>query len=55
MNKQDFVIDFVRLNELTSHPNDNPNQTGPFASGYCFSITRKVIKHYMDINYLISF
>ena len=48
--ESDYIIDFDRLNELTSHDNDSPssNQTG-FGSLYIHSITRKVIKEYMEI------
>lgn len=45
-----YVIDFERLNELTSHPNDNPNTGGYQSSGtFVFSTTRKIIKEYLEI------
>src|ERR1035437_3235786 len=47
----EYIIDFDRLNQLTVHPHDNPNNTGTVYGGvsYYFSITRKIIKEYMDI------
>lgn len=52
LSKLEYVIDFERLNQLTSHPNDNPNSNNAYSgnpTGYCHSITRKVIKQYLDI------
>jgi len=45
--KSNFIIDFERLNYLTTHPNDN--NTAGYNGSYCYSITRKCIKIYMDI------
>mgnify|MGYP000844831189 CR=1 FL=1 len=48
--ESDYIIDFERLNELTCHENDDPsnNQSG-FGALYIHSISRKVIKEYMEI------
>ena len=45
MNK--YIIDFERINELTSHNNDNP-QDG-YSGTFCYSISKKILKKYMDI------
>ena len=47
--KSEYVIDFERLNELTTHPNDDPKGTTGFASGYCYTTTRKIIKDLVEI------
>lgn len=48
--ESEYIIDFERLNELTSHENDNPSSNqGGFGSMYIHSTTRKVIKEYMEI------
>lgn len=43
-----YIIDFERLNQLTTHNNDSPNNStlGP---SYMYGITRKILKEYMDI------
>ena len=46
--KSDYIIDFERVNELSVHPNDNPNSPS-LVSGYCYSTTRKIIKDCLDI------
>lgn len=45
----EYVIDFERLNELTTHPNDNPISGGLNTGSFCYSSTRRCIKEYMDI------
>ena len=49
--ESDYIIDFERLNELTSHDNDAPssNQGGYGGALYIHSTTRKLIKEYMEI------
>lgn len=51
MNTQynDYIIDFERINKLTSHPNDNPNAGGAFAATFVYGITRKILKDYLEI------
>ena len=44
-----YILDFDRINKLTAHPNDNPNNSQGFTTGYCYSITRKILKEYLDI------
>lgn len=41
MNTQynDYIIDFERINKLTSHPNDNPNAGGAFAATFVWNHT----------------
>lgn len=41
-----MVIDFDRLNFLTTHVNDNP---GSYGGMYNYAQSRKIIKLYMDI------
>ena len=43
----DFVIDFERVNQLTSHKHDNP--TEGVNGSYCYSINRKVITQLIEI------
>jgi len=44
-----YILDFERINELTSHPNDNPNMQGVMSTGaFCYNINRKVIKQLVD-------
>ena len=49
INYNDFIIDFDRLNALTAHPNDNPNASGFTGPAFLYSVTRKVLKDYMEI------
>ena len=51
MNKNDYVIDFDRVNQLTTSIYDDPNdKSNPFVVGkFAFSVSRKVIKEYIDI------
>lgn len=45
----EYIIDFVRMNELTSHINDDPNASnGIGTSIFVYAISRKVIKELMD-------
>jgi len=42
-----YIIDFERINYLTSHQDDNPNRD--FSPYYVYNITRSLIKEYMEI------
>ncbi len=44
MNYSDYILDFSKVNELTSHPNDNPNAPGFIPGSFCYNITRKAIR-----------
>jgi len=44
-----YVIDFERINELTSHPNDDPSTSGGFSTPFTHSISRKILKEYINI------
>ena len=48
INYSDFVIDFERLNQLTSHQNDTTSSAS-FGQSFIYGISRKVLKEYMDI------
>ena len=50
MNLKDYIIDFERVNELTSTKFDDPDdKSNPFSEGkYMFSVSRKIIKGYLD-------
>ena len=49
MNK-DLIIDFERLNQLTAHPNDNPNSNNSITGAvFTYNISRKILKDYMEI------
>jgi hypothetical protein len=43
----DFIIDFDRINELSSTKDDNP--TEGYTGTYHFAISRKIVKQYLDI------
>lgn len=45
----DYIIDFERVNKLTTHPNDNPNSGGAFAATFMYGISRKILKDYLEI------
>jgi hypothetical protein len=45
----DYIIDFERVNRLTSHPNDNPNSGGAFAAVFIYGLTRKLLKEYLEV------
>ena len=45
----DYVIDFERVNELTAHPNDDPSKTSGFSIPFAYSISRKILKEYLEI------
>lgn len=47
MNIKDFVIDFDRINELSSTKDDNPTE-GCFGT-YHFAVSRKILKEYLEI------
>ena len=51
MNKNDYIIDFDRVNQLTTSIYDDPNdKSNPFVVGkFTFSVSRKFIKEYIDI------
>jgi len=42
-----YIIDFERINYLTSHQDDNPNRD--FSPYYVYNITRSLIKEYMEV------
>jgi hypothetical protein len=50
MNKSDYIIDFERVNDLTTSIYDDPNdKSNPMSEGkFAFSISRKVIREYLD-------
>ena len=51
ISKNDYIIDFDRVNQLTTSIYDDPNdKSNPFVAGkFAFSVSRKVIKEYIDI------
>jgi len=50
MKIEDYIIDFERVNQLTTTIYDDPNdKSSPFSDGkYAFSVSRKLIKEYLD-------
>lgn len=47
--ESDYIIDFERVNELTSTVYDSePNGNAPFGK-YVYHVSRKVIKDYLEI------
>jgi len=42
-----MIIDFERINYLTSHPMDDPK--GQYTPYYVFGVTRGIIKEYLNI------
>lgn len=50
MSRLDYIIDFERVNKLTSSIYDDPNdKSNPFTEGkFAFSVSRKLIKEYLD-------
>lgn len=44
----EYVIDFERVNQLTSHPNDSPISAS-YAPTFGYGITRKILKEYLEI------
>lgn len=50
MSSLDYIIDFERVNQLTSSIYDDPNdKSNPFTEGkFAFSVSRKLIKEYLD-------
>jgi hypothetical protein len=51
MNRSDYIIDFDRVNQLTSSIYDDPNdKSSPMSDGkFAFSVSRKLIREYLDI------
>jgi hypothetical protein len=47
MRLEDFIIDFDRVNELSSTKDDNPNEG--YVGTYHFAISRKIVRQYLDI------
>lgn len=45
----DFIIDFNRLNELTAHDNDSITNSDVYSPVFIYSLSRKVIKEYLEI------
>jgi hypothetical protein len=56
ISKNDYIIDFDRVNQLTTSIYDDPNdKSNPFVAGkFAFSVSRKVIKEYIDAFQSIS-
>jgi hypothetical protein len=50
MLKKDYIIDFERVNQLTSSIYDDPNdKSSPFSTGkFAFSVSRKIISNYLE-------
>lgn len=50
MNKSDYIIDFERVNQLTTSIYDDPDdKSNPFIGGkFAFSLSRKLIKEYIE-------
>lgn len=50
MSRLDYIIDFERVNQLTSSIYDDPNdKSNAFTEGkFAFSVSRKFIKEYLD-------
>jgi hypothetical protein len=50
MNKEDYIINFERVNQLTTSVYDDlDDNTNPFQKGkFAFSVSRKLIKEYLD-------
>jgi len=50
MSSLDYIIDFERVNQLTSSIYNDPNdKSNPFTEGkFAFSVSRKLIKEYLD-------
>ena len=51
ISKNDYIIDFDRVNQLTTSIYDDPNdQSSPFVVGkFAFSVSRKIIKDYIEV------
>ena len=50
MNKNDYIIDFNRVNQLTTSIYDDPNdKSNSFVGKFAYSVSRKVIKEYIDM------
>lgn len=47
---QDYIIDFERVNELTTSIYDDPDDdSNPYQKGkFSFSVSRKLIREYLD-------
>ncbi len=50
MKKSDYIIDFERVNELTTSIYDDPNdQSNLMVNGkFAYALSRKIIKDYLD-------
>jgi hypothetical protein len=50
MNRSDYIIDFDRVNQLTTSIYDDPNdKSNPFSDGkFAFSVSRKIIREYLE-------
>ena len=46
--KSDYIIDFERINELTTHPGDNRDKDS-FMPTSVYSISKQIIKDYIRI------
>jgi hypothetical protein len=56
ISKNDYIIDFDRVNKLTTSIYDDPNdQSSPFVVGkFAFSVSRKIIKDYIEVFQSVS-
>ena len=56
ISKNDYIIDFDRVNQLTTSIYDDPNdQSSPFVVGkFAFSVSRKIIKDYIEVFQSVS-
>ena len=50
MNRSDYIIDFERVNQLTTTIYDDPNDKSSYMSDgkFAYSISRKLIREYLD-------
>ena len=50
MNKSDYIIDFERVNQLTTSIYDDPDdKSNPFSEGkFAYAISRRMVKDYLD-------
>lgn len=47
--EKDYIIDFERVNQLTTHPNDDPSKSVGYSTPFVYSISRKLLKEYLEI------
>jgi hypothetical protein len=51
MNTNDYIIDFDRVNQLTTSIYDDPNDKSEYRSDgkFAYSVSRKFIREYIDV------